>query len=375
MYLLGYIPNDNRLYLGDKELNVSSFSLLLSVLEYQTAVMRRDFETADKVLPTIPKEQRTRVAHFLEKQGFRSQALAVSCDPEHRFELSLQLGELKIAYTLAQEAQSEQKWKQLAELATSKCQFQLAQECLHHAEDYGGLLLLATSAGNADMVEKLGQTSQATGKNNVAFLSYFLLGEKEKCLEVLINTDRLPEAAFFARSYLPSQVSRVLQQWKESLSKTNKKSAESLADPAEYENLFLGLREAVLTEQFLEREQQGSRPACAYPLVTANPDRNPIQEMLEAQANGEFSPQKPGVGDAEDDENTPSTQIPHKEPTPPLNAAEATPSQHRPAVPPSEEDKVAEMERELELDLENLQVDDNINTEDINLDEDLLADE
>lgn len=49
MYLLGYIPADNRLYLGDKELNVVSYALLLSVLEYQTAVMRKDFETADKV--------------------------------------------------------------------------------------------------------------------------------------------------------------------------------------------------------------------------------------------------------------------------------------------------------------------------------------
>ena len=68
MYLLGYIPKDNRLYLADKELNVVSYSLLVSVLEYQTAVMRRDFETADKVLPTIPEDQRTRVAHFLEKQ-------------------------------------------------------------------------------------------------------------------------------------------------------------------------------------------------------------------------------------------------------------------------------------------------------------------
>lgn len=68
MYLLGYVPKDNHLYLGDKELNITSYSLQLSVLEYQTAVMRRDFETADRVLPTIPKEHRTRVAHFLEKQ-------------------------------------------------------------------------------------------------------------------------------------------------------------------------------------------------------------------------------------------------------------------------------------------------------------------
>lgn len=68
MYLLGYIPKDNRLYLGDKELNIVSYSLLLSVLDYQTAVMRKDFSIADNVLPTIPKDQRTRVARFLEKQ-------------------------------------------------------------------------------------------------------------------------------------------------------------------------------------------------------------------------------------------------------------------------------------------------------------------
>ncbi len=80
MYLLGYIPKDDRLYLGDKELNVISYSLLLSVLEYQTAVMRKDFSTADKVLPTIPKEQRIRVALFLEKQvHFSSNFCAPLC--------------------------------------------------------------------------------------------------------------------------------------------------------------------------------------------------------------------------------------------------------------------------------------------------------
>jgi coatomer subunit beta' len=71
MYLLGYVSNENRLYLGDKEMSIVSFELPLAVLEYQTAVMRKDFETADQVLPTIPKEQRTRVAHFLEKQVSR----------------------------------------------------------------------------------------------------------------------------------------------------------------------------------------------------------------------------------------------------------------------------------------------------------------
>ena len=58
-----------RVYLGDRDLNVVSYDLPLAVLEYQTAVMRDDLETADEVMPRIPAKQRTRVAHFLEKRG------------------------------------------------------------------------------------------------------------------------------------------------------------------------------------------------------------------------------------------------------------------------------------------------------------------
>ena len=81
-------------------------------------------------------------------------------------------------------------------------------ECLQYAEDYGGLLLLATSAGDADTLGKVGEQAAAQGFNNISFISNLLLGRLEECLEILVNTGRLPEAAFFARTYLPSQISR-----------------------------------------------------------------------------------------------------------------------------------------------------------------------
>ena len=135
------------------------------------------------------------------------------------------------AYTLAKESASEQKWKQLAELATSQAKFELAQQCLDEAQDHGGLLLLATAAGNADMVSKLGLQAGQAGKHNVSFLSYFLLGDLEKCLEILIESNRIPEAAFFARTYLPSEISRIVELWRVQLGKVNEKAGQSLADP------------------------------------------------------------------------------------------------------------------------------------------------
>ena len=38
-------------------------------------------------------------------QGFKAQAMAVTCDPEHKFDLAIQLGELRVAYQLAGEAE------------------------------------------------------------------------------------------------------------------------------------------------------------------------------------------------------------------------------------------------------------------------------
>lgn len=64
----------------------------------------------------------------------------------------------------------------MAELAIQKCEFALAQECLYRAQDYAGLLLLASCSGDAETMEKLAIDASKNGKYNVAFLAFFSLG-------------------------------------------------------------------------------------------------------------------------------------------------------------------------------------------------------
>jgi len=287
-YVLGYLPKENRIFLGDKEMNVVSFSLLLSIMEYQTCVMRGDFDAADEILPTIPKEQRNRVAHFLEKQGFKAQALAVTTDEEHKFDLALHLGDLVTAHQVAKNpsVSTSQKWKQLAEIATKQCNFQLAQECLDQAEDYAGLLLMATSSGNSKMVERLAKTSSEAGQNNIAFLAAFIRGNLENCLQILINSNRLAEASFFARTYLPSRMSEVVNLWKCYVAKTNTKAASAIADPTDYENLFPGLRESYQAESLLRKEHSYDVPALAFASTIPNHKRDLAAEIALALSSG-----------------------------------------------------------------------------------------
>jgi len=276
LYLLGYLPEVNRVFLADKELNFVSYSIELSVLQYQTAVMREDFDTANEVLPAIPKESRARVAHFLEKQGFKKQALAVTTDPEHQFDLALQLGELDKVVQIATEIDSVEKWRSVADLATQKCELKLASEALRKAKDHGGLLLLATSSGNKAAVEHLAQDAEKENKFNVAFLSNMLTGNLEGCLNLLLAANRLPEAAMFSRTYLPSKTAEITQKWKSSL--TGKK-AEAIASPDKYPNLFENFDESLVAEKFYAATPRPTL-ASAYPEVEPISDRDLIDESI-----------------------------------------------------------------------------------------------
>mmetsp|Transcript_44204 Transcript_44204/g.71965 ORF Transcript_44204/g.71965 Transcript_44204/m.71965 type:complete len:940 (-) Transcript_44204:165-2984(-) len=266
MYLLGYLPSANRLYLIDKEFNVVSYLLLQSVLEYKTAVVRRDFETADKILVNIPATEYNKIARFLESQGLKEQALHVATDPDFKFEIAVQLGKLDIAHKIVQDSGSEAKWKQLADLAISSSNLPLAEECFLHAQELSGLLLLYTSTGDAKGLEKLASIAADNGKNNIAFLSLFLLGKIQECLDLLIKTGRVPEAAFMARTFAPSQVGKIVQLWREDLLTINEKVAGSIADPVDFPNLFPDFEVALKAEEFfIKRRIANPIPASEYP--------------------------------------------------------------------------------------------------------------
>jgi coatomer subunit beta' len=63
----------------------------------------------------------------------------------------------------------------------------VAEECLSHAVDLSGLLLLHSAVGDVEGMRKLATLAREHGKNNVAFLSLFLLGEVEACIQLLVD--------------------------------------------------------------------------------------------------------------------------------------------------------------------------------------------
>ncbi|KAG2381958.1 hypothetical protein C9374_005750 [Naegleria lovaniensis] len=309
-FFLGYVAKHNRIYIMDKDRNILSFRLYIQVLQYESSILRGDLDQASLLLPQIPQEEYNRLAKFLDAQGYKELAMQVTRDDEHKFEIALQLNDLNKAYEIIKVSKSalETKWKQLGQLALSQSNIKLAQECFTHGNDYGGLLLLYTSTGDVEGMKQLAElclhNKHHVGYNNIAFMCFYLLGQVDSCLDLLIETNRLPEAALFARTFAPSQVSRVVQLWRSDLTGVNinsgggvsgvgsigsggsvgsvgsigssigsgvggsigtkvgtlrselssqrlKSIAESLADPSDYSNLFPNFEDALEIEKYL----------------------------------------------------------------------------------------------------------------------------
>lgn len=130
----------------------------------------------------------------------------------------------------------------------------------------------------------------AKGKNNIAFAALLQLGATEEAIELLIKTDRIPEAAMFARTYLPSESSRVVKLWKQELEQNNRpKVAESLADPESYPNLFPELQAA--NGKSTPIEEKVAQPAEADEFEDSVEQAN--EEEDEAQAEEEAEEEVP----------------------------------------------------------------------------------
>jgi len=293
--ILGYLAKEDRVYLIDKSLNISSYRVLLSVLEYQTAVMRGDFDSANELLPAIPESEYTTVARFLESQGFKEEAMAVTSDPDHKFDLALELGHIDVAHVLMEETAEEDKdstdtmakWKRLSDAALRDSNFDLCEAASLASNDYAGLLLMYSAIGNFSGMEALAKSAEVDGKTNIAFSAYLLTGNVEACVNILISTNRLPEAAFFARTYLPSRVDEIVGLWKTDLAEVSESAAEALISPSDDKASFPDFDIAVQVEQMFLAQRAGSQatgiPSTDY--LTAKDDLElDLIELIKSRA-------------------------------------------------------------------------------------------
>ncbi|KAJ3425096.1 coatomer subunit beta'-1 [Anaeramoeba flamelloides] len=294
MYILGYLPRYNRVFLADRKGAIVSYKINQKVIEYYTAILRSNFEIADQIILEIPIENRTQISKFLDQMDLKERALDLAKDPEQKFELAIELGKIEIAEQVADENGTNRMWAKLSDLALEKGDLCLAEKAMLAMNDLNGLLLLYTSVGDRKGIERLGNTAEKDGKFNIAFSCFFSLSKIDKCLNLLCLEKRYAEATIMARAYKPSKVEEMLKLLKNSLaneknekSKFLKKVSNALASPSEYPNLFPNFDIALKVEKNFENKNLEQLNSSDYLKFKNNMKRDLIKEYLEKDTEKE----------------------------------------------------------------------------------------
>ena len=88
----------------------------------------------------------------------------MTTDPDHKFDLSLQLDDLDTAVSIARsvpDPEAEAKWKALGDRALAVWRFDLARESFEKANDLSALMLLLLSTGDKVGLQKLAASAGA----------------------------------------------------------------------------------------------------------------------------------------------------------------------------------------------------------------------
>lgn len=228
---------NSRVFLCDKNYNWISYSVPNTILNAFSKYALEDNEDIDIDIDGIPDNWRARFRNFLEERGKFEEALKLAETNEKKFELALKIPNYQLAVEIARKTKNLSQWQHISQIAVKTGQVDLLEEALKISGDGNGLLLLNSVCGRKKEMKELAE-SQSTAKN-VSFAAYFALGDFSKCIDILIETGREPEAALMARTYCPKRIAECVELWQNKLrSRGNKRLADSIASPKEYPDMF-----------------------------------------------------------------------------------------------------------------------------------------
>jgi coatomer subunit beta' len=221
-FLLGYLESTNKIYLMNKKFQLIAYTFPHSFIKYQMAILEKDFTLAEKLLPKIPESFNENIFKFLEKFELFDLCYKITKNPNQKFSLAVKLKKLSEAYEIAANSKNSEKLKIVSDLAIELGEFNFAEKTMKEGHDWNGLLLYYSSIQNRKKLKEFADEAKQAGMFNVAFSSYFQLNDYVNCLTILKDSRRFPEAATFARTYIPSKVDEIIELWNKQIEEEDK---------------------------------------------------------------------------------------------------------------------------------------------------------
>lgn len=166
---------------------------------FKRALVSKNFNEVLRLIKTSQLVGQSIIA-YLQKKGYPEIALQFVQDPQTKFDLALECGNLKVAFEQAKELGKPAAWKRLGEEALAQGNHDVVEDVYQKQHDFDKLAFTYLVTGNISRLQKMEQIADHRNDAAARFQTSIFLNSVESRIKLLRDAGMHPLAYSLAKS-------------------------------------------------------------------------------------------------------------------------------------------------------------------------------
>lgn len=166
---------------------------------FKLALVKRNYEEMLNIIKNSKLVGQS-IISYVQKKGYPEIALQFVQDPQTRFELALECGNLDVAVEMGKTIDRPQLWERLGVEALAHGNHQIVEMAYQKQRNFDKLSFLYLTTGDRDKLNRMAKIADHRGDMQSLFQNSIYLGDVEKRIEMLKEADQYALAYLAAKA-------------------------------------------------------------------------------------------------------------------------------------------------------------------------------
>ncbi|KAI9837852.1 MAG: hypothetical protein M1819_006786 [Sarea resinae] len=167
---------------------------------FKLALIKRNYEEMLQIIKTSSLVGQS-IISYLQKKGYPEIALQFVQDPQTRFELAIECGNLDVAVEMAKQLDRPKLWARLGTEALAHGNHQVVEMSYQKLRNFDKLSFLYLSTGDEEKLSRMAKIAEHRGDFTSRFQNAIYLGDVENRIQMFKEIDLYPLAYLTAKAH------------------------------------------------------------------------------------------------------------------------------------------------------------------------------
>ncbi|KAK3079402.1 hypothetical protein LTS18_004943, partial [Coniosporium uncinatum] len=167
---------------------------------FKLSLVKRDYDEMLNIIRNSSLVGQS-IISYLQKKGYPEIALQFVQDPQTRFELAIECGNLDVAVEMAKQLDRPKLWQRLSTEALAHGNHQVVEMTYQKLRSFDKLSFLYLATGDQEKLQRMAKIAEHRGDMTARFQNALYLGDVENRIEMFKEIDLYPLAYMTAKTH------------------------------------------------------------------------------------------------------------------------------------------------------------------------------